>query len=75
MAKSQQPVVMDKLSSSVVGQDPSDSKSNRLHVEILRFCFHTFDVFSIESSKMIGKFPEVLNFNQLFLKLNRFICN
>jgi hypothetical protein len=24
---------------------------------------------------MIGKFPAVLNFNQLFLKLNRFICN
>ena len=24
---------------------------------------------------MIGNFPAVLNFNQLFLKLNRFICN
>ena len=24
---------------------------------------------------MIGKFLEALNFNQLFLKLNRFICN
>ena len=24
---------------------------------------------------MISKFPEVLNFNRLFLKLNRFICN
>ena len=24
---------------------------------------------------MINKFHEVLNFNQLFLKLNRFICN
>jgi hypothetical protein len=22
-----------------VGQDPSDSKSNRLHVDIFRFCF------------------------------------
>jgi hypothetical protein len=24
---------------------------------------------------MINKFPEVLNFNRLFLKLNRFTCN
>ena len=24
---------------------------------------------------MIGNFPSVLNFNRLFLKLNRFICN
>jgi hypothetical protein len=24
---------------------------------------------------MIGKFPEVLNFNRLLLKLNQFICN
>jgi hypothetical protein len=28
-----------------------------------------------KSSKMIGNFPEVLNFNRLFLKLNRFIYN
>ena len=33
-------------------------------------------VYSINSSKTIGNFPAiVLNFNQLFLKLNRFICN
>ena len=32
-------------------------------------------VYSINSSKMIGDFPAVLNFNQLFLKLKRFICN
>ena len=24
---------------------------------------------------MIGNYPTVLNFNRLFLKLNRFICN
>ena len=24
---------------------------------------------------MIGNFPAVLNFNRLFLELNRFICN
>ena len=26
-------------------------------------------------SKMIGNFPAVLNFNQLLLKINRFIYN
>ena len=59
----------------MVGQDPSDSESNRLHVDIFWFCFHTSEVYSIDSSKMICKFPAVLNFNRLFLKLNRFICN
>ena len=29
----------------------------------------------MNSSKMIGKFPAVVNFNRLYLKLNRFICN
>ena len=24
---------------------------------------------------MMGKFPEAVTFNQLFLKLNRFVCN
>ena len=59
----------------MVGQDPSDSESNRLHVDIFWFCFRTSEVYSIDSSKMICKFPAVLNFNRLFLKLNRFICN
>ena len=51
------------------GQDPSDSKFYRLHVDIFRLCFHSFEGCSIDSSKMIGKFPEVLNFNRLFLEL------
>ena len=60
-----------------VGQDPSDSKSNWLHVDIIfRFCFDSFEVYScIDSSRMMGNSPEVLTFNRLFLKLNRFICN
>ena len=37
----------------IVGQDPSDCKSNRLHVDIFRLCFHSFEVYSIDSSKMI----------------------
>ena len=54
-----------------VGQDPSDSKSNRLHVDhIFGFCFHSFEVYSIDSSQVIGKFLEVLNFNRLFLELH-----
>ena len=58
-----------------VGQDPSGTKSNRLHVDILRFCCHSFKVYSIDSSKMIGNSLEISNFNQLFFKLSRFICN
>ena len=59
---------------SITGQDPSISKSNRLHVDIFRF-FQEFEVCSINSSKMIGKFPEVLNFKRLFLEVDRFVCN
>ena len=29
----------------------------------------------MNSSKMIGKFPAVVNFNRLFLKLNRLMYN
>jgi hypothetical protein len=28
----------------------------------------------MDSSKVMGDFPEVSNFNHLFLKLNRYIC-
>ena len=60
----------------IVSQDPHDSKSSRLHVDIFRFCFFIYLVYSsIDSSKMMGHSPEVSNFNWLFLKLNRFICN
>ena len=60
----------------IVGQDPSDSKSNWLHVDIFRFCFNSFEAYSpIDSSKMIGNSPKVSNFTRLFLKLNWFICN
>ena len=60
----------------IVGQDPSDSKPNRLHVDIFRFCFHSYEVYSsIDSSTMIVNSLKLSNFNGLFLKLNRFICN
>ena len=61
----------------IVSQDPSDSKSSRLHVDIIfRICFHSFVVYSsIDFSKTIGNSPEVSTFKWLFLKLNQFICN
>ena len=59
----------------IVNQDPSDSKSNRLHIDIFRCYFYSFKIYYIDSSKMIGNSPEVSNFNRVFLKLSRFICN
>ena len=61
----------------IVRQDPSDSKSNQLHVDIFQFCFYSFEeVYSVDSSKMIRNSPEISNFNRLDLKLNRFlVCN
>ena len=61
----------------ISGWDPSVCKSNRWHVDILRdFLYYSIGVlYSINSSKMIGNFPAVSNFNWLFLKLYRFICN
>ena len=58
----------------IVSQDPSDSESNQLHVDIVWFCFHSFEVYpSLDSSKMIGNPPEVSNSNCFFLKLKRSI--
>ena len=58
------PVPWKFLGIYIVGQDPSDSKSNRNYVDIIFPVFlHSFEVYSIDSSKMIGKFPEVSNFN------------
>ena len=60
----------------IVGQDPCDSKPNRLHVDIFRCCLHSFEVYSsLDSSRMIRYSPKVPNFNRSFLKLNRCMCN
>ena len=59
---------------SIVGQDPSDSKSNRLHVGIFQFGFHSFEVYSTESFKKIGNPLEVSNFNRLFLNRSTGSC-
>ena len=52
----------------IIGQGPSDSKSNQFNVDIFQFCFHSFEVYSTDSSKMVGDSLEVSNFNQLFLR-------
>lgn len=46
----------------VVGQKPSVSKTNRLHIccDLLVFIYY-FEVYSIDSTKMWGNFPEVFN--------------
>ena len=41
--------------------------------QLNQFSFIQIGVYSIDSSKMIANFPAVVNFNQLFLKLYRFI--
>ena len=58
----------------IVDQDPSDSKSNRL-VKCSTssgVAFNLLRHIHVDSSTMIGNSLEVLNFNQLFLKLGRF---
>ena len=50
-------------------------ESNPLHVVIFRSFFISSREHSIDSSKTVGNFLEVLNLNQLFLKLNWFISD
>ena len=60
----------------IVGEDPSDSNSSRLHVDIFQYLFSfvqgKFYTFFLKWSVIILK---VSNLNQLLLKLNRFVCN
>ena len=56
----------------IIRRHPSVSKFNQLHVDVFRFfCIWIWGIFS----KVIGGFPQVWNFNRLFPKLNRFICD
>jgi hypothetical protein len=50
-------------------------KSNTLHAELFQVFFIESEYISIDPSKIVGYFPEVLNFNRLFLKLNWVVCN
>ena len=46
----------------IINRHPSVFKFNRLHVHIFRL----FELYYIDSSKMIGNFPEVFNFNRFY---------
>ena len=63
----------------IIGQTPSIyiymSKSVRWHVDIFQVFLHWFEVYSIDSSRMIGNPLEISKFNQLNVKLNHFMCN
>ena len=59
----------------IIGQNPSVSKSTKLHVDIFRFVFINLRYTFSKSSRLTGSFYDILNFNWLFLKLNQFICN
>ena len=45
---------------SIIGQNPSVSKSNRIHVVAFWFFLYKFEVHFIGSSEPIDNFPEVL---------------
>ena len=56
------------------------SKSYCFQVQLVTWCdrpvfLQRFEVYSTDSSKLMGNFNEVLNFNWLCLKPNQFICN
>jgi hypothetical protein len=60
----------------IIGQNPCVSKSNRWHCVVLFWFSLLIEIYSIDSSNKVHNYPEVLNFNQLFLKLNQIIiCN
>ena len=43
--------------------------------DVLSVFLYKIEIYSIDSSKRIDNFAQVLNFNWLFLKLNQFIYN
>lgn len=52
-------------------QGPNDSKSSWLHVDVFSYFLVKFGVYSLDFFfKMMDNFPEFLNCNHLFLKLN-----
>ena len=57
----------------IIGGDSSVSKSSRSHVGIFQSVVIDFKVYSVDFSKTTGNYCEILNFNRLFPKLNRFM--
>ena len=54
----------------MISQIPSAPKSNRLHVVIFRLFHYKLEVCYVHLFKLVNISLKVLNFNQLFLKLN-----
>lgn len=52
----------------MIGQDLSVSKANWLQVDIFQNFLYRIEVYSVNSSRMMGNIPEVFN-------LNGVICN
>ena len=44
-----------------------------LHVDIFRFCFHSFEVYAVDSSKMIGNPPPKSRDSRILHILNSLI--
>ena len=61
----------------IIGGDHIISKSNRSQVGIFRSVVIEFEIYSVDSSKTIGNYYEILNFNQSFIqhKNPETICN
>jgi hypothetical protein len=60
----------------ISGRDPTVSKVHLVHM-LASFAFSLWinsRQIPVDSCRTIVNFPVVLNFNRLFLKLNRFIC-
>ena len=49
----------------IFGHNSRVSKSKWLHVLIFWFFLHKSEVYSVDSSKVFGYFPEVLNFQSV----------
>ena len=52
---------------SIIGQDPSASKSSQVHVVMFRFVFVGVGYIPLDSSRMMCNIPVDLNFNQVVL--------
>ena len=59
---------MSKDIMRTIGQDLSVSKSNRLHVVVVRCFLYELKVYSKNTSKTMGSYPDISKFNL-------FICN
>ena len=65
---------VDTVSGNMFGH-PGDSSMNWVHANVFRLFPYEFEECSTNSFGSIGDYMEVLNLNNLFFNLKRFICN